>query len=61
MERVISTIQCYKCQEMGHYFLKCPNLPALFIKENVGSFILRFFLEKKDKTQVHLIELMNEG
>jgi hypothetical protein len=46
---------------MGHYFLKCPNLRALFIKENVGSFILRFFLEKKDKTQVHLIELMNEG
>ncbi len=46
---------------MGHYSKECPNLPALPTKKNVGSFIQRFFIEETRKTQVHLIEPMNEG
>jgi hypothetical protein len=29
VEKDLSTIQCYKCQEMGHYLEECPNSPAL--------------------------------
>jgi hypothetical protein len=36
MERDLSTIQCYKCREMGHYSRECPNLPALVTRENAG-------------------------
>ncbi len=61
MERELSTIQCYKCQEMGHYSKECPNLLALPTRENVGSSTQRFYVEEKGKTQIHLIELMNEG
>jgi len=46
---------------MGHYSIKCPNLPTLPIRENVGSFIQRFSIEKKGKIQGHLIEPMSEG
>jgi hypothetical protein len=45
---------------MGHYLKECLNLLALSTKKNVGSFIRKFFIEKKGKTQVHLIELMSE-
>ncbi len=55
----LSTIQCYQCREMGHYSRKCPNLLALPTKENVGFPIQRF--SAKDKGNIHLIELMNEG
>jgi hypothetical protein len=34
----LSTIQCYKCREMGHYSKECPNITALSTKENVGFF-----------------------
>ncbi len=61
MERDLSTIQCYKCQEMGHYLRECPNLPALSTKENVGPFAQRYSVEENGKSQVHLIEPMNEG
>jgi hypothetical protein len=61
VERDLSTIQCYKCWEVGHYFKKCPNLPTLPTKENVGSSIQRFSIEEKGKIQVHLIKPMNEG
>ncbi len=56
----MSTIQCYKCKEMGHYSRECPNLPVLATKENVGSFTRRFSTKEKGKTQVHLIEPMSE-
>ncbi len=56
----MSTIQCYKCREMGHYSKECPNLPTLVTKENVGSSTQRFFEKEKGKAQVHLIEPMNE-
>ncbi len=46
---------------MGHYSKECPNLPALVIRENVGSSTWRFFAKEKGKIQIHLIELMNEG
>ncbi len=55
----LSTIQCYQCQEMGHYSRKCPNLLPSLTKENVGFPIRRFLA--KDKGKIHLIELMNEG
>jgi hypothetical protein len=45
---------------MGHYSRKCPNLPSLSTKKNVGFFIRRFFAKEKGKTQVHLIEPVNE-
>jgi hypothetical protein len=35
LEEDWSTIQCYKCQEMGHYSKKCPNL---LTRENVSFF-----------------------
>ncbi len=61
MERDLSTIQCYKCWEVGHYSKKSLNLPTLLTKENVGSSIQRFYTEEKGKIQVHLIKPMNEG
>jgi hypothetical protein len=61
MERDLSTIQCYKCREMGHYSKECPNLPALATRENASSSTRRFFVEEKGKAQVHLIEPMSEG
>jgi hypothetical protein len=33
----------------------------LLNKENVGSFIRRFFAKEKGKARVHLIEPMSEG
>jgi len=60
MERDLSIIQCYNCREMGHYLKECPNLLTLSTKKNMGSSTLRFSIEKKGKTQVHLIESMNE-
>jgi hypothetical protein len=36
MEKDLSIIQCYKCQEMGHNSRKCPNSLALSTKENMG-------------------------
>jgi hypothetical protein len=53
VERDLSTIQCYKCQEMGHYSRECPNLLTLTIRENASSSTRRFFVEKKGKAQVH--------
>lgn len=61
MERDLSTIQCYKCREMGHYLRICPNLPVLVTIENTSSSTQRFLAEEKGKTQIHLIELMSEG
>jgi hypothetical protein len=46
---------------MGHYLRECPNLPALSTKENVGPFAQRYSVEENGKSQVHLIEPMNEG
>ncbi len=61
MERDLSTIQCYNCREIGHYSKECPNLLALATRENAGSYTRRFSTEEKGKTQVHLIEPINEG
>ncbi len=61
MERNLSTIQCYKCREVGHYSRKCPNLPALATRKNAGFSTRRFSAEEKGKAQVHLIEPINEG
>jgi hypothetical protein len=36
------------------------NLPTLLTKENMGFFIQRFSTKEKGKTQIYLIELMNE-
>jgi hypothetical protein len=46
---------------MGHYSKECPNLLALLTRENVSSFLRRFFVKEKGKYQVHLIEFMIEG
>jgi hypothetical protein len=46
---------------MGHYSRGCPNLLTLPTRENVSSFIRRFSINEKGKTQVHLIESMSEG
>ncbi len=61
MERDLSTVQCYKCREMGHYSRECPNSPALATRENASSSTRRFSVEEKGKTQVHLIEAISEG
>jgi hypothetical protein len=61
MEKELSAIQCYKCWEMVHYSKECLNLPSLFIVENMGFYIRRFFVEEKEKICVHLIALMNKG
>jgi glutaredoxin 2 len=45
---------------MRHYSRECPNLPTSSTKENVGPSAQKYFVEKKGKTQVHLIESMNE-
>jgi hypothetical protein len=49
VEKDLSTIQCYKCQEMGHYSRKCPNLPTLATRKNAGSSTRRFSTEEKGK------------
>ncbi len=61
MEKDLSTVQCYKCREMGHYSKECPNSPALATRENVSSSTRRFSAEEKGKAQVHLIEPISEG
>jgi len=61
VERDLSTIQWYKCREMGHYSRECPNSLALASRENVSSSTRRFFAEKKGKAQVYLIEPISEG
>ncbi len=49
MERDLSTIQCCKCQEMGHYSRECPNLPALVTRENASPSTRRFSAEETGK------------
>jgi len=61
VERDLSTVQCYKCWEMGHYSRECPNSPALATRENTSSYTRRFSTEEKGKAQVHLIEPISEG
>ncbi len=61
VEGDLSTIQCYKCREMGHYSRECSNLPALATKENASSSTRRFSAKEKGKAQVHLIEPISEG
>ncbi|CAK9191943.1 unnamed protein product [Sphagnum troendelagicum] len=61
VERDLSTVQCYRCREMGHYSRECPNSPALSTRENASSSTRRFSAEEKGKAQVHLIEPMSEG
>jgi hypothetical protein len=60
VKRDMSTIQCYKCREMGYYSKECPNLPTLATRKNVSSSTPRFSVEEKGKAQVHLIESINE-
>jgi hypothetical protein len=61
VERDLSTVQCYKCREMGHYSRECPNSAALTTRENANSSTRRFSVEEKGKAQVHLIEPISEG
>jgi hypothetical protein len=61
VERDLSTIQCYRCREMGHYLRECPNLPALVTRENASPSTRRFSAKGKGKAQVHLIKPMSEG
>jgi hypothetical protein len=61
VKRDLSTIQCYKCREMGHYSRECLNLATLATRENVSSSTRRFSTEEKGKAQVHLIEPISEG
>jgi hypothetical protein len=49
VEKDLSTIQCYKCREMGHYSKECLNLPALPTRENVSSSTIRFLQRKRAK------------
>jgi len=45
VEKDLSTVQCYKCREMGHYSRECPNLPALATRKNESSSTRRFSAE----------------
>jgi hypothetical protein len=61
VERDLSTVQCYKCREMGYYSRECPNSVALATREYANSSTRRFSAEEKGKAQVHLIEPISEG
>jgi hypothetical protein len=61
VERDLSTVQCYKCREMGHYSRECPNSPVLATRKNASSSTRRSSAEEKGKAQVHLIEPISEG
>ncbi len=45
---------------MGHYSRECPNLPTFATRENASFSTRRFSIEEKGKTQLHLIEPINE-
>ncbi len=61
VERDLSTVQCYKCREMGHYSRECPNSPVLATRKNASSSTRRSSAEEKGKAQMHLIEPISEG
>jgi hypothetical protein len=50
VERDLSTVQCYKCREMGHYSRECPNLLTLATRKNAGFSTGRFSTKEKGKT-----------